>query len=523
MFNSINEEDPTQPKLVTARSMVPDSQRLSERDAINFSQNSSRRQKHSSQSNFSKDLNSNRSDSFMFLRSRVDSKDNMNHISQSQLGLAEYPKRIGTTLLGSGSGGLSKTVLNKLDVNTFANSHSNFQHKLSDMFCQDSCKSRPLDQAKCDYNLLEKRSDNRTSIFQTQLRGRHLDGRKHPSDAVFAQEARSKEDALGHVTSHPIERVSAKNPKPNVCTSIQRNQVNADDLAQRVDASNDNLKIASFGKMLSGFECFAPKDNTCTFDPDSMAHFEKPAYQLKASEQARHELRLEHSVSESRKSLASDLNLSLSNMNRLRLKGQSDSFKKKQQLFTSKVNLGEIYSEDNRFTRGQKRAEDERKQRELSEVSGLRRNSDLESMYISELNDNNSKDRLLLQVLMDNTRKRVKINTLNTNFNTVNNNNNNLNYITGARPGISQNEIDFVKYLNNVKNYYIDPLSKSIFLKIGTDESEEDRQQESPGSGQEVQNTQLVPLVNFMHTGRNLTDALQKQVHSSNRESSECS
>jgi hypothetical protein len=196
------------------------------------------------------------------------------------------------------------------------------------------------------------------------------------------------------------------------------------------------------------------------------------------------------------------MELSFNDFNKSGLKNSKMGNYRNKKTYPSKVNLNDIYSEENGFLKSAvQRIPEAEEESESSRPSKAKNGS--ESMYISELNENNSKDRLLLKVLMEQSGKKVNINTINTNYNTVNNNNNNLNYISNRNSqSNTANEIQFVKYLNNIKNYYVDPISKAIFLKIGAEdeEGEEDQNKEEElNLNPENKNTQLVPLMNFMN------------------------
>ena len=526
MFNSLHEEDANVSKPIPDQSYIQDSQRFSERDEINFSHGSSRRQKQSSQSNFSKDLNSQCSDSFMFLRGRVDSHDKLNQGSQPQMLLGNDLKPTNQTLHDPPSNLYPQSVLNKLDVNSFSKSQNNSKHKLSDMFGSgnDVYRGRLAESTqrvppkKYDQMRLGKRDHNRTSIFQNQAKDhdlrRHIDFVSNGNqNFMFNSNGMLRKTEVTRMMSLLGDKIPTQK-KHNFCMSIQRGQKEEDLASDWVKQSDDKPNIQSFGKMWSGLESTNNPEDIKQFALESMVNFEKETSQMEDLPVKIKRNMCSGQLSEgSRHSLISDMDLTFNDVGRLGPGRHSKyALPKSKKAFNSKPNLTDIYSEDNGFVKNslQPRIPEAEEESELSRPSKNPKLSEGDSMYISELNDTSSKDRLLLKVLMENSGKKVNINTLNTNINTVNNNNNNLNYISNSRANqqeISENEIQFVKYLNNIKNYFVDPNSKAIFLKIGVEEEEKQDEDEQIA---ENQSTQLVPLVKFIQTGNPLYNSEAK-------------
>lgn len=513
MFNSFHEEDITLSKPRREQSYKPDSQHFSEREEINFSHASSRRHRHDSNSNFSKDLNSQCSDSFMFLRGRVDSQDKLNANSFPHMNASLDPKTTNLTLNESNQIVCPQSVLNRLDVNSLCKSQNNPKHKLSDMLSsgKELYKTKHEDKEtrnvanKKDLPRLGKRSHNRTSIFQNQIREpdmkRHIDFlNSSNNNLMFNNNGIIRKTELTRIVSLLGDRSRNSGNKQNFCNSIQQGQKEEELL------NDERPNIRSFGKLWSGLDSLQNHpEQQPSIGLNSMQVFEKDGIKIEDSQlKFKRNLFSNKFSDDSKQSLVSDVECfnELSQRNSRHLKYP---FTKGSKGFISKGNLNENYSEDGglRNVPLRKHIPEAAEESEISRPSKNAKVSDGESMYISELNDNNSKDRLLLKVLMENSKKKVNINTLNTNFNTVNNNNNNLNYIANpARNGkdLSSNESQFITYLNNIKNYYVDPLSKSIFLKIGAEEEvaeEEKEKKESPNS----QSSQLVPLTRFMNRG----------------------
>jgi hypothetical protein len=357
---------------------------------------------------------------------------------------------------------------------------------------------------KSDKPQLGKRSHNRTSIFQNHLKDsdmkRHIDFlSSNNNNLMFNVNGMIRKTEFTRMVSLLGDKLPNSANKRNFCKSIQKAQKDEDLL------NEDRPDIRSFGKLWSGLDSLQhhPEQNP-SLGLNSMQVFEKDGIKIEDSH-----LKLKRNLfsnkfsDESKQSLVSDVD-SLNELGHRNTRHLKFPFSKTNKGFISKGNLNENHSEDGALRNVPLRTHIPEAAEE-SEVSRPSRNlkaSDGESMYISELNDNNSKDRLLLKVLMENSKKKVNINTLNTNFNTVNNNNNNLNYIANPKE-LSANESQFITYLNNIKNYYVDPLSKAIFLKIGAEEedpsgdSKEKVEQESP----ESQNSQLVPLTRFINRG----------------------
>jgi len=361
-------------------------------------------------------------------------------------------------------------------------------------------KKTEVARKKYSHMMLGKREDNRTSIFQSkpkEMDHRHVDFVNDAGDIMLNSTGMLRKTELTRMMSLLGDNISGGKPNNNFCKSIQRNE---GDIHEWMKQSDDKVKIASFGKMWSGVESSRANEEIKHFEPESMVNFEKETSQVGDPPKFKNNL-CSHQFSEgSKHSLTSDMELSFNEFSRLGIKKNKQNLQRARKLFTTKVNLNDIYSEENGFLKqAVKKIPEAAEESESSRPSKMKDGSD--SMYISELNDNNSKDRLLLKVLMEKSGKKVNINTINTNFNTVNNNNNNLNYISNQNSqGVCSSEIQFVKYLNNIKNYYVDPISKAIFLKIGAEEEEEvNKREENVKVNVENQNTQLIPLINFMN------------------------
>ena len=521
MFNQLQEEEIEIMKQAQDQSFLPGSQRFSEQEEINFSQNSSRRQKPSSQSIFSKDLNSHASESFLFMKARGNSHDEMRQEllpRQDSGALIQDLKPKHSNQLENSLNTYQQSVLNKLDVNSLSKSQNNIKHKLSDMFGtgSEAFKGKLTEQVlqkshhKMGQVKLGKREDNRTSIFQTIPKEvnvrRHLDFvNKEEQDLFYQNSGRMRKTEVTRMMSMLGDQLIEQKEKRSFFMSGQKKEDGLEgDWAKMGDDKSNNIK--SFGRLWSGLGSHIQHgEENRNYDPESMVNFEKESgSQIQLKKQPGSNQFSEHS----KNSLISDLELSYHDLTKGGNKSQKYSISKARKLFTSKVNLEGLQGEETIFTKNMIRnipeAAEESESSRPSRPNKDQRYSDENSMYISELNDTNSKDRLLLKVLMENSGKKVNINTLNTNFNTVNNNNNNLNYISNQKNQsqvFSENEMQFVKYLNNIKNYYVDPNSKAIFLKIGSEETKEGNvNNEEQNLNPENNTTQLIPLTNFMNT-----------------------
>lgn len=516
MFNSFHEEDMNVSKPRPEQSYKPDSQRFSEREDMNFSHASSRRQRPSSQSNFSKDLNSECSETFMFVGGRIDSHDKLHQASFAGMGMGAEARPGQLALHEPGSSLFPQSVLNRLDVNSLSKSQNTSKHKLSDMLGsgRDANKVRQneKDPRKGPKNAeaprLGKRGHNRTSIFQT--RGREPEAKRHVD--FLSGNPNFPFHANGRIRKTEVTRMvsllgdSLPNPPaPNFCRSIQRNQRDEDLGGEWVRHSDDKPDIRSFNKMWSGLNSLQNhNEDVQPFGSNSMLAFEKdaPKPEYQHAKLKRHLFSNQYSE-DSRSSLPSELDSSLTEL--ARGGPRKFPFFRSRRPGASKANLPEAFSEENGFLNLPLRGHipEVEGESESSRPSKRVKTSEGESMYFSELNDSSSKDRLLLKVLLENSGKKVNINTLNTNFNTVNNNNNNLNYIAGGvesrNPGQGK-ESQFITYLNNIKNYYVDPLSKAIFLKIG---AEEEKEEVAEKAGED-QKGQLIPLTTFMTSNAHL-------------------
>ena len=517
MFNQLQEEEIGMMKQAQDQSFLPDSQRFSERDEINFSQNSSKRQKPSSHSIFSKDLNSQASESFLFMKARGNSHDEMRQeiLPRHDSGSLTIDLKSKTqNLLDQSLGIYPQTVLNKLDVNSLSKSQNNLKHKLSDMFVpgSEAFKGRKTEQTlrkgqnKMGQIRLGKREDNRTSIFQTmpkETKGRrHVDFvNKEDHDMFLQNSGRLRKTEVTRMMSMLGDQMLGQKSKRSFFLSGQRKEDDLEgDWSKMGDKSNN---IQSFGRLFSGLGSQGqnPEENR-NFPTESLVNFEK-----ESENQLRKNLCSNQFSEQSKNSLISDLELSYHDIAKGGQRGQKYSLSKARKLFTSRVNLEGLQGEETSFMKNMIRnhipeAAEESESSRPSRPYKDGKISDENSMNISELNDANSKDRWLLKVLMKNSGKKVNINTLNTNFNTVNNNNNNLNYFSNEKkhsPVFSENDMQFVKYLNNIKNYFVDPNSKAIFLKIVSEDTKEENQlNNNQNLNPENNATHLIPLTNFI-------------------------
>lgn len=516
MFNQLQEEEIESIKHRQENLYLKESNRFSEREEINFSLGSSRRQKPSSQSNFSRDLNSHASESFLFLKARGGSQEEIEKGENERIKPKEpigIDFKIKSKIKQDSNIGLyPSAVLNKLDVNSLSKSQNNIKHKLSDMFSSgDFYRGRVSDQGikgskKNTQVLLGKREDNATSIFpnvnKEKQERRHLDFvSKGGQDLLLQNSGRLRKTELTRMMSllgdHPLKQ----NCRNSHYTSVQKNKVEEDLASDWIKISDDKSRIRSFGRVWSGLESQGHNiDEFKNIAPESMMNFEKESeFKIKKN------LCSNQFSDGSKNSLVSERESSFNDLGKgNQERGQKYALSKARKLYTSKINLNDLKCEETGFMRNiiRDHIPEAEEEFESSRPSKYPKGSEGESMYISELNDNNSKDRLLLKVLMENPGKKVNINTINTNYNTVNNNNNNLNYISNPK-NISQifsdNEMQFVKYLNDIKNYFVDPNSKAIFLKIGVDETKEEKNSKEPSNlNPENKNTQLIPLTNFI-------------------------
>ena len=561
-----------------------DSRVFSDKEELQFSHLSSKKQKNSSQSNFSRDLNSQASDSFIFLRQGNSSHEmlgqNYKISKHNQEGEFRNIMKSGFGLNELGSGKYSQSILNKLDGNSFANGSNASNNQLSDMLLaggthhsllrkkeEGLTKDRSKPKSTREGISLKTKKNNRTSIFQNQLLDntlfinkntsdlkRHIDFVNSANDELLSNpglvvrktEITRMVSMLGDqlVSQSKIKDSADKQSYNNYSLSIQkkiRQQNETPDWVKRNDGKEDLLKlpIKSFGRIWSGIDSMKqeyeekPLENCYQDSLFNLDKKTKPFDEFKLRMENKnnfHQILMDSGASlgsetfqKSRKVNQSQVDLinggsklvyhQKSRPSSSQLMDEETklvSLNKRNNPSISRIPLISDSKSHNQFSKRNRvglfnqirHISETEEENVTSRNSRPRRLSREESVYISELNDAVRNDKLMLGLLMNQKNsKQINSNVINTNIPTINNH---LESISPCNQISSSKETEFINYLNNIQNYFIEPISKSIFLKIGSHaNSSQEAFSEDLDKGDP---SNLVPLSNFMKT----EDKIQK-------------
>ena len=423
---------------------------FSEKEDIKSSRMSSKHQKGSSESIGSKAImNSNYGSSLMFIN------------KESHMEVYEEDKQSERDILYSG-------------VNMFESEnrlHRSFPREnegqtLNDMF-QNSKNS-----VNEDY---ESKKKNRTSIFQTFNRDENSFSRKSQLAPHFFNkefEYSGNEDMLFSQNSflpskNNFSRTFLKSKyndysemknynSNNICSSMKKNIIDS-----KID---ENLQLNSFCKYFS-------KENSTIFDKEKGQQFDC----LFENEVDLLSKRQESNIEKTKKKNLKKIKYSTKEVDlKIPLVPSSEEEEKDETIKdlnlknSSKTLLKNIANNIKNISKNDLKANKFNRMRQISEtdeefISSLKKSAN-NSLSISEINESNKKDKILMNLLLNSSIRNLKINTLNTNINPKNNIVTQINTINkNSFPG---NILD-MSSINDIKNYFIEPNTKTLFLKLG--------------------------------------------------------
>lgn len=427
-----------------------------DRDELKLSQISSKHHKGSSESLNSKTVNSNIGSSLMFIN-----KD-------SQMEVYDDEKQ-------------SEKYLQDSEINLFATENGFHQsslkinegHSFNETF-QKSKNSNTNEE-------ITSKNKNRTSIFQNFQRDDNRYGKPSllpphyfnreftPSandDLFFSQNSFLNQPHQNQNNNNSKSNWGSKNcdfsenNKNNICSSMKKNY--------QIDTHEDNLHLNSFCKYFS-------KNNSFIFEKDNNNQPNDSLFEddyeskniLNKRKFSKNDKIKQTNLKKVKECLQKDFKIPIfpnseeDNEEANKTTGKSKNIV--DNLISSKKfikkNEMKIKNKNIRMNRISETDEDL--------ISSLKK-SEHNSFSISELNDNNKRDKLLMNLLLNTSIKNLKINTLNTNFNPINNVLTQTN--TVQNESFPSNLIN-PKTLQEIENYYIEPETKTIFLKLGNDQT----------------------------------------------------